>query len=291
MLNKYKYKFHLPIYYISTLVLNLLKIIGWCKMEKAKVSKLGVHYLHFGVGEPLVLIHGLGEVKEGWQHQYELANQYELIIPDLRGHGECAKTEGISIENFAADVIGLLRELKIETAHILGLSMGGAVAQEIYRRAPELCRSLMLVSTFHYCPKPISSLLFKNRKRKFLTFAAKGRHVEEIARMSHYSWKADNIENFSPLFQPKKQIFLTSLKSCLDVNNLSLLPKIKVPTLIIGGQYDSVLPVWIQAWMHKMIPNSEFIILRNTGHITKLEVKDRFNHLLRKFLNQQKIFT
>jgi pimeloyl-ACP methyl ester carboxylesterase len=245
--------------------------------------------LHFGAGEPLVLIHGLGEMKEGWQHQFELADQYELIIPDLRGHGQCAKTEGISIENFAADVIGLLRELKIETAHILGLSMGGAVAQEIYRHAPELCRSLMLVSTFHYCPKPLSGLLFKNRKKRFLSFAADGRDIEKMARMSHYSWKDENIKKFSLFFQPKEQIFLTSLKSCLGVNNLSLLPKIKVPTLIIGGQYDSVLPFWIQAWMHKKIPNSEFIILRNTGHVTKLEVKERFNYFLRKFLNRQKV--
>jgi pimeloyl-ACP methyl ester carboxylesterase len=97
---------------------------------------LGTPYLHFGNGAPLVLIHGLGEVKEGWQSQLELADQYELIIPDLRGHGECSKTEGISIPNFASDVIALLNELKIENAHILGLSMGGAVAQEIYRQAP-----------------------------------------------------------------------------------------------------------------------------------------------------------
>jgi pimeloyl-ACP methyl ester carboxylesterase len=101
-------------------------------------------------------------VKEGWQNKYELADQYELIIPDLRGHGECTKTNGISIENFAADIIGLLNELKVETAHFIGLSMGGAVVQEIYRQAPNLCRSLMLVSTFHYFPKPFKGLLFKN---------------------------------------------------------------------------------------------------------------------------------
>ena len=56
-------------------------------MEKSKVSKSGIPYLHFGSGEPLVLIHGLGEVKEGWENQYELADQYEIIIPDLGGHG------------------------------------------------------------------------------------------------------------------------------------------------------------------------------------------------------------
>ncbi|MFZ7944251.1 alpha/beta fold hydrolase [Neobacillus sp. 19] len=257
-------------------------------MEKASVSKSGVPYLHFGNGEPLVLIHGLGEVKEGWQNQFELADQFELIIPDLRGHGECEKTDGISIQNFASDLIGLLKELKIENAHILGLSMGGAVAQEIYRQSPDHCRSLMLVSTFHFFPKKLKGLLFKNRKKKFESVSAAGKQAEFLGRMALYSWNKDMMEIFCHYFRPKHPIFLESLKMCLEVNNRSLLPKINVPTLIIGGQYDSVLPVWIQACMHKLIPHSEFIIMRNTGHLAKLEAKDRFNLLLRRFLTQQK---
>ncbi|MFJ7728809.1 alpha/beta fold hydrolase [Neobacillus sp. NPDC097160] len=257
-------------------------------MEKTKISKLGVPYLHLGKGEPLMLIHGLGEVKEGWKNQFELADQYELIIPDLRGHGECTKTDNISIQTFATDLIGLLKELKIENAHILGLSMGGAVAQEIYRQAPDHCRSLLLISTFHFFPKKLKDLLFKNRKAKFEAVSEAGKQTEFLAHMALYSWNKDMMEVFSHFFRPKHQIFLESLKMCLEVNNRTLLPTINVPTLIIGGQYDSVLPVWIQACMHKLIPHSEFIIMRNTGHLAKLEAKDRFNQLLRRFLNQQK---
>jgi pimeloyl-ACP methyl ester carboxylesterase len=257
-------------------------------MVITKFSKLGVPYLQLGKGEPLVLIHGLGEIKEGWKNQFELADQFQLIIPDLRGHGECMKTDGITIQNFAADVICLLKELGIENAHILGLSMGGAVAQEIYRQAPHLVRSLLLISTFHYFPNRLKDLLFNNRKKKFEAVSSSGNHIEHIARMSLYSWNKDTVEEFSQFFQPKKQIFIESLKACLEVNNRALLPKIRVPTLIIGGQYDSILPVWIQVCMHKQIPNSKFMILRNTGHIAKLEGKDRLNSLLRNFLNQQK---
>lgn len=257
-------------------------------MVKAKISKSGVPYLHFGRGEPLVLIHGLGEVKEGWHSQYELADQYELIIPDLRGHGECTETNGITIPNFADDIIGLLNELEIENAHILGLSMGGAVAQEIYRQAPDLCRSLILVSTFHFFPKRLRRLLFKSRKTKFESLLIEGKHKESAAHLALYSWSEKNIKTFSSYFQPKPDIFLKSLKACLQVNNITLLPTIKVPTLIIGGQYDSILPVWIQLCMHKLIPHSQFIIMRNTGHLAKLEATDRFNLLLRKFLNRHK---
>jgi pimeloyl-ACP methyl ester carboxylesterase len=94
-------------------------------IEIARISKMGVPYLHLGKGEPLVLIHGLGEVKEGWEDQFELADQYELTISDLRGHGECSKADSITIRQFASDIIGLLKELGIINAHILGLSMGG----------------------------------------------------------------------------------------------------------------------------------------------------------------------
>ncbi|MEH7414847.1 alpha/beta hydrolase [Neobacillus drentensis] len=257
-------------------------------MEITKFSKLGVPYLHFGKGEPLVLIHGLGEVKEGWSNQFELAEQFELIIPDLRGHGDCTRTDGISIPNFASDIIGLLKELDIINAHILGLSMGGAVAQEIYRQAPDLCRSLMLVSTFHYFPKKLKKILYNNRRKKFEAVTASGKQTEFLAHMALYSWSKNTIDTFIHYFRPRYFIFLESLKMCLEVNNRSLLPNIKVPSLIIGGQYDSVLPVWIQASMHKLIPNSKFIIMRNTGHLAKLEAKDRFNQLLRWFLNQQK---
>ncbi|MEH7276126.1 alpha/beta fold hydrolase [Neobacillus vireti] len=257
-------------------------------MDKAKISMFGMPYFHFGNGEPLVFIHGLGEVKESWQSQFELANQYELIIPDLRGHGECTKTEGISIQNFAADVINLLNELKMESAHILGLSMGGAVAQEIYRQAPHLVRSLMLISTFHFFPIALRKPLFLLKKVRLGATATEDNLKETAAKMSLYSWSEDNMNQFKHYFQPKRNIFLKSLKACFQVNNISLLTTIKVPTLIIGCQYDSVLPVWIQYCMHKLIPQSEFIIMRNSGHLAKLEATNRFNQLLRKFLNRQK---
>ncbi|MDQ1004025.1 pimeloyl-ACP methyl ester carboxylesterase [Neobacillus niacini] len=94
--------------------------------------------------------------------------------------------------------------------------------------------------------------------------------------------------SFQALFPTEASLFLNFLKACFQVNNISLLPTIKVPTLIIGCQYDSVLPVWIQYCMHKLIPHSEFIIMRNSGHLAKWEATDRFNLLLRKFLNRHK---
>ncbi|MCM2533634.1 alpha/beta hydrolase [Neobacillus pocheonensis] len=247
----------------------------------------GIPYLRFGEGETLVFIHGLGEVKEGWHNQFELADQYDLIIPDLRGHGEYKTTEEISIPNFARDVICLLKGLNIENAHICGLSMGGMVAQEIYRQAPEICSSLILVSTYHFVPKSLGKLYLNYRKARSIVNPPNVQS-EKAARTCLYSWTKENVEEFNKFYKPNHDYYFKSAEACLHVNNLTLLPKINVPTLIIGGQYDSVTPVWIQFLMHKQIRNSEFVILKNTGHVAKLEAKDSFNKVLRHFLNKHK---
>jgi 3-oxoadipate enol-lactonase len=245
-------------------------------------------YLRLGEGEPLVLIHGLGEVKEGWNNQFELADQYELIIPDLRGHGEYVNPGEISINHFANDVINLLNELGIERAHICGLSMGGMVAQEIYRQAPERCGSLILVSTAHYIPKRLGKLFLKLRKSR--NHNKSPQEIKEYAaKICLYSWDDNMKESFYEFYNPNQEYFFKSMEACLEVNNLSLLPKIKVPTLVVGGQYDSVIPIWIQKLMHIQIPNSEFVIFKKTGHVAKLEAKDAFNKVLRKFLNKHEM--
>jgi 3-oxoadipate enol-lactonase len=250
-------------------------------------SYSGIPYLRLGAGEPLVFIHGLGEVKEGWSNQFEFADQYDLIIPDLRGHGEYITPGEISIQNFANDVISLLKGLGLESAHICGLSMGGMVAQEVYRQAPEMCRSLMLVSTFHYAPKRLGNLFLNYRKARAKSNASNVKK-ETSAKVCLYSWSKENFESFYQFYRPNYEFFFKSMEACLKVNNLTLLPKIKVPTLIIGGQYDSVIPVWVQLLMHKQIRHSEFVIFKNTGHIVKLEAKNEFNEVLRNFLNKHK---
>jgi 3-oxoadipate enol-lactonase len=222
-------------------------------LSELSIRSSDIPYLRLGDGEPLVFIHGLGEVKEGWNNQFEFADQFDLIIPDLRGHGEHITTEKISIPHFAHDIISLLKDLRIENAHICGLSMGGMVAQEIYRQAPQMCKSLMLVSTFHFVPKPLAKLIINYRKVRSLSNNP-SLPKDTAARISLNSWKGKVYEDFHKFYQPNHEVFLKSVKACLEVNNLNLLPRIKVPTLIMGSQYDSVIPVWMQLLMHKKNP-------------------------------------
>ncbi|PLT35677.1 alpha/beta hydrolase [Bacillus sp. V5-8f] len=245
-------------------------------------------YLRVGnSGETLVFIHGLGEIKEGWSRQFELADQYHLLIPDLRGHGENDTQEGITIQNFAKDIVSLLDELNIESANICGMSMGGIVAQEIYRQAPERCLSLVLVSTFHYAPLHFGKVIYHIRKARTQLFSPTQQKVL-AAKTCLYSWQRDG-EEFYKYYKPKKIGYVQSLEACLSVDNRDLLARIKVPTLVIGCLYDSIIPVWVQIFMHKEIPDSNLVIFKNSGHIAKLEVTEKFNQALRHFLHINRI--
>lgn len=256
-------------------------------MPHATVRNINMSYDHLGSGQPLVLIHGLGERKEGWDLQHSLAHDYELIIPDLRGHGESITTNDISIESFACDILALLDQLNISSAHICGLSMGGAIAQEIYRKAPLRCKSLILANTFHYAPKTVRYLLYAVRESRSKYLSADSR-LQIAARTCLYSWDEETIDRFLHVCSPNTDAYLPSMESCLKVDNRRLLPTIKIPTLLIGGQYDAVTPVWIQLEMHHQIPHSQLIVLRNAGHLAKLETPDRFNKAIRQFLRCQK---
>lgn len=245
-------------------------------------------YLRIGAGEPLVLIHGLGEIKESWVKQFELADSYDLIIPDLRGHGKNQRFDLISMQTFAEDVISLLQELNIPSAHICGFSMGGAVAQEVYQQAPERCHSLLLISSFHYTPRYFNKFSLEFRKVQSLCLSPEQQKVL-AARQGLYSWSHRNIEDFIQYYQPNEIGIEHSLNACSEVDNRLLLPKIKVPTLITGCQYDTILPVGIQISMYKQVPHANLVIFKNAGHLAKIEIPEKFNQTLRDFLSLHNI--
>lgn len=254
-------------------------------MAYKMLRNISLSYNHFGSGEPLLLIHGLGERKEGWTCQHELADEFELIIPDLRGHGENKQYEDISIESFALDLFALLDKLNIKKVNICGLSMGGIIAQEMYRIAPERCRSLILVSTAHYAPENLIKWVYYIRKWRSRSLTKEQQQMIS-ARTCLYSWNDELISKFNTFYSPNREGYIQSMEACLTFDYRDLLKKINVPTLVTGGQYDAIIPLWVQIDMHRMIPNSELVIFKDAGHIAKLEKAEEFNQTIRKFLRK-----
>ena len=119
-------------------------------MPKAKIGEIQIYYKKYGQGLPLIMILGLGQNIATWGFQIsELSKHFRLIVFDNRDSGEssrCAK-ENYTTETMARDTLGLMDHLRIERAHLLGISMGGMIAQQAILNAPERIISLILAST------------------------------------------------------------------------------------------------------------------------------------------------
>jgi pimeloyl-ACP methyl ester carboxylesterase len=118
-------------------------------MPLIKAGDINMHYESHGRGFPLLLIAGIGYHSGCWFSVLpHLSQGFRVVVFDNRGVGRSDKTaEGYSIEMFADDTANLLRTLGIEKAHVLGRSMGGAIAQQMAIRHPDLVEKLVLVAT------------------------------------------------------------------------------------------------------------------------------------------------
>ena len=135
-------------------------------MPKVNVRDIEINYHEEGTGFPLVLIHGLSGDQAGWVWVMpEFSKHYRTIAPDVRGHGDSGKPDmPYSIQQFSEDIFALFQKLEIRLAHLLGVSMGAAIAQQFVLDHPERVKSLILVSTFSHIDVHLYKAFIKLRK-------------------------------------------------------------------------------------------------------------------------------
>jgi 3-oxoadipate enol-lactonase len=236
-------------------------------------------YQDIGKGIPIVFIHGLGSKKEAWRAQHDLANQYRLILPDLRGHGKTNVNGGFSMKNFAFDIIYLLEYLKIPSAFICGLSLGGIVAQELYRQRPDMVKGLILCNTTSYIPALLTYSLIRQTHRWHQS--DKQRLLEQIVQTSIYdqSYKEETTRAFQI-----RDSYMECAKAPIGLNYFPLLPIINKPVLLIGSTHDQVTPLFNLYLMKQFIRYSHSVILFKTGHLSNIERRQHFNQSILHFM-------
>ncbi len=236
-------------------------------------------YNDLGEGMPVVFIHGLGSRKEAWIPQYELANKYRLVIPDLRGHGETEINEEITVKNFALDIIQLMEHLDIPSAFICGLSLGGIVAQEIYKQRPDLVKGLILSNTTFYIPSILATKIINESSR--LLEKSEQDLVEHIVTKGLYDivYKEEAKKAFHI-----RDTYLESAKAPIGINYFSVLSSIRKPVLLIGSTHDKVTPSANIYFMKAFIRQAHSAILKNTGHLSNIEQKELFNKYITDFI-------
>lgn len=243
-------------------------------------------------GPTLLLIHGFPLNSSLWESQIEdLSDSARVLAPDLRGYGLSEATPPpYSMEMMADDCMGLLDSLGVhEPVIVCGLSMGGYVAFEFYRRFPDWISGLILVATRAGADDQAGRA---GRDKMIASVGERG--IEPVATaMLPKLLAPDNYERNELLVSFVREMVesstpqgvigaLEAMKNRPD--STPLLPQISVPVLIIHGEDDQIIPVAEAKAMRDAIPGAEMEVLPGAGHLPNLEQAEAFNEVIWDFL-------
>lgn len=260
---------------------------------KAKIKDIEMYYEETGKGVPLVLIHGMGGDTTAWSHLIpELSKEVRCIAVDLRGHGKSDKPDMPYTQDlFAEDVATLLDKLRVDQAYICGSSMGGFVALKMALNHPQKVKGLILIDTATHMPP--KSLEVATRLGKIFMEKGLDAYFEaEVKEIFHPMFVRRHKDAVKAFIDSKKtrdpaiamRIQQGNMKSPIAMDKA--IKNIKIPTLIIHGKEDTVVPFRESELMHKKIPNSEIAIIPFTGHAAILERKDFFADMILYFIEE-----
>ncbi|CAA7599413.1 Alpha/beta hydrolase fold-1 [Acididesulfobacillus acetoxydans] len=255
-------------------------------MPKCLINGIELYYEIHGSGEPVLLIEGLGYATWQWFRQVDaLAKSYRIVIFDNRGVGESEKPdEPYSIDLMADDAAALLTQLGFAKAHVLGTSMGGFIAQKLALRHQEQVCSLVLACTSFGGPRslPITAeALDSMQKIAGLTPAEVIRQGFRAAFSSGFMAREPGLverlvdrrlNKPTPRFAWERQ-FAAGAGFAAE----SDLGQIRVPTLVLAGSEDIVIPPQNSALLAERIPGARLLIFPEAGHLFFIEQAEEFN--------------
>ena len=258
-----------------------------------KFNNTTFHYNDIGQSEvPLVFIHGFPFDRTSWYAQQDaLSKEHRVITYDIRGFGSTPNDSDtrLSMEVFADDLLRFLEALKIEKAVVCGLSMGGYILMNAYKKAPEKFAALILCDT--QCNADSAEAKEKRSKTieqiqgGGLTDFAEG-FVKNIFHESSFTARQERVEETKQvILQTSQQTLIGALKALANrEETCSMLGDITVPTLIICGKQDKVTPPEKSEELHKGIKGSIYKTIDKAGHVSNIEQPEEFNKLISAFL-------
>jgi len=241
----------------------------------------------------LVLIHGFPLSGHIWEPQFVLSeNGWRVIVPHLRGFDEgAAGRSATSMDDYAGDIIDLLDSLHIEQAVIGGLSMGGYVTFALLRNAPAYFQGLLLADTRPQADSPEGR---QGRERMIATVRDKG--PSAVADDMLPKLLGDSTRREHPgLVEEVRAIIMSNgaetIAGALTAmmnrpDSTPTLRTVKLPTLIIVGEEDTLTPPQLSVEMHNAIAGSELVRIAGAGHMSNMERPGQFNDAVARFLSR-----
>ncbi len=262
-------------------------------MPLTKGPVVPVHWVQAGSGQPLVLLHGLGGDVGFWESEIAaLSGEFHVIAVDLRGSGATpASAGGHTMHDLADDVAAVLDDLEIASAHVLGFSMGGNVAQAFALRHPERLDRLVLASTFAAMNPQARMFLDAvldvyqqgtTAKQMFdliCPWLFSVPFLADPARRGYFVYP-DNDPNEQPMDDWRK---LYLAQQAFDVRDR--LAAITAPTLVLAGQEDRLVSLCDAQALSDGIPGARLHVLPHVGHLLNVEAAGEFLAATREHLS------
>ena len=254
-----------------------------------------LHYQVLGRpgGDPVLMIQGLGTDMSGWTMQrLAFSPRYRTIALDNRGAGRSDKPFGrYLLEEMADDAIAVLDAAGVERAHVMGASMGGAIAQLVALRHPERMKSLVLACT------ACSNHQWRRELLSEWAAIANERGMGEMAkRAAHWVMAPRSVRRFWPAvgwFGPlamglPAHAFSSQVRAILDAPEqmADVLASVTVPTLIVVGNQDILTPRGDSEELAERIPGAELVVISGAAHGLMIEHATTFNKVVMDFLGR-----
>ncbi len=264
-------------------------------MPIAKINGASMYYRVDGQGDPVLFIMGTGLSHKLWESQVRaFETKYRCVRYDNRGTGKTEKTrDAHSIRQYANDANALLEYLGIQKAHVIGWSLGSAIAQELAINHPSKVGSLVLIST--WCrPYPF----LRRRLEVQIGIAKTGNQrllgefsVMHLFRPDYIDAADQKITRFQRKYLEGKtrapmETLIAHYKMDIKHDTSARLSRICVPTLVLGGAEDQLVRPSYQEEVHRRIAGSELHLIPKADHMALTLVPDQIQHAAMDFLER-----
>ncbi|MFW9853763.1 MAG: alpha/beta fold hydrolase [Candidatus Thorarchaeota archaeon] len=273
-------------------------------MPEIQVNGLEIYYETTGKGRPLVFIHGAFVSSTMWNPQVAyFSKNYQTLVYDLRGHGRTGPSDKkkYSVELYADDLAQLLSRLNIQKPILCGLSLGGMIAQVFATKYFERLSALIVSDTavtitlakwdyvVRYLIGPKWLMLVSLRMMGVKRFIRFSFWLAKFTRSKEWLGNREIIEyEKNEMLQLDTNEYLKILGSIYDFK-LQDLAKVRVPTLVLNGQYEPKSIFKHARKMQELITDCEVDIIPDAGHVTNLENIGDFNQRIKTFLERKAI--
>jgi pimeloyl-ACP methyl ester carboxylesterase len=257
-------------------------------VDVVRARGVEVAYRRVGHGPPLVLVHGAAEDGRAWRPQIDaLADDFTVVAWDEPGAGRSSDLPAeFGLADYAACLAAVIEALALGPAHVLGVSWGGTVVLELYRRHPELVTTLILVDTYAGWKGSLPDVEVRSRLEgvRRMVAAPAGEFDPGVPGLFAGDPPTESVSLLAEMAADVRRESVWAVARLIsEADQRDLLPRIAAPTLLIWGELDVRSPLVVAHQFQRAIHDAKLVVIPGTGHMSHLEQPEPFNAAVRDF--------